>query len=330
MTANHRAAPAGLRLRPYAGEPDLADIVRILNAEAEADELPDRFSVEGLVAEYSHPNDHFDPPRDVTVAEIDGRPVAVANRDWVETTDGYREYRVGGAVDPALYRRGIGRLLAAENERRSRALAAEHGPGRCVLGSWSWDRQVGHAAIAEASGFEPVRRFFYMVRPTLDDVPALPLPDGLEFRPITPELARAVWRADIEAFQDHWGGFDRSDEQLERWLADPSTDLSLWVIAFAGAEVAGGSINVISEVENRLMGQRRGWLASVFTRRPWRRRGLARAAIVRSLELLRERGMTSAGLGVDAENPSGALGLYEALGFEVENRATAWRKAFQP
>ena len=37
--------------------------------------------------------------------------------------------------------------------------------------------------------------------------------------------------------------------------------------------------------------------------------------------------MTTAGLGVDADNPSGALGLYEDMGFEVDFRSTAWRKA---
>jgi ribosomal protein S18 acetylase RimI-like enzyme len=36
--------------------------------------------------------------------------------------------------------------------------------------------------------------------------------------------------------------------------------------------------------------------------------------------------MTEAMLGVDSENPNGALGLYEGLGFEVESRAGAYRK----
>ena len=71
---------------------------------------------------------------------------------------------------------------------------------------------------------------------------------------------------------------------------------------------------------------RRGWLQSVFTRRPWRRRGLATALIARSLVVLRERGQTSAALGVDADNPSGALGLYEGLGFAVDQRAIALAK----
>jgi ribosomal protein S18 acetylase RimI-like enzyme len=138
-----------------------------------------------------------------------------------------------------------------------------------------------------------------------------------------------VWDADIEAFQDHWGGFDHSEEQLQRWLSSPSNDLSLWLVAFDGDEIAGGVINSIDAQQNEAMGFRRGWLSSVFTRRAWRRRGVARALIARSLLLHRERGMTSAALGVDADNPSGALGLYEGVGFAVNYRATAWRKDFR-
>ena len=41
---------------------------------------------------------------------------------------------------------------------------------------------------------------------------------------------------------------------------------------------------------------------------------------------LRRRGMDSIALGVDAENSSGALGLYEGLGFRVDERAAAYRK----
>ncbi|MGH2445029.1 MAG: GNAT family N-acetyltransferase [Candidatus Limnocylindria bacterium] len=85
-------------------------------------------------------------------------------------------------------------------------------------------------------------------------------------------------------------------------------------------------LNAIYAEENEALGVRRGWLDTVFTRRPWRRRGLARALIVRSLHVLRQRGMSGAVLGVDAENPSGALGLYESTGFGVSEKSTAWRK----
>ena len=39
--------------------------------------------------------------------------------------------------------------------------------------------------------------------------------------------------------------------------------------------------------------------------------------------------MTSAWLGVDAENPTGALRLYEKAGFVVDTRAAAYRKLME-
>jgi ribosomal protein S18 acetylase RimI-like enzyme len=116
---------------------------------------------------------------------------------------------------------------------------------------------------------------------------------------------------------------------MRRFLESPDADPSLWLVAWDGDEVAGGVFNGIYREQNEALGIRRGWLDSVFTRRPWRRRGLARALIFRSLLLFRERGMTSAALGVDADNPMGALGLYEDAGFAVAERFTAYRKPME-
>jgi mycothiol synthase len=320
---------AGLRLRPYAGEADLADIVRLKNAEAEADGLHYRTNVEEMAAELRHPSPSFDPARDVTIAELDGRIVGLASREVIDTTDGFREHRNDGEVDPAYRRRGIGRALLAENLRRHRELAATDITSRPrIYGSWSWERQAGDIGLLEGAGFQPVRWFFDMVRPNLDDLPEVALPDGLRLEPIDRSRARDVWNADVEAFRDHWGGFDSSEAHLQRWLDNPNTDLSLWVIAYDGDQIAGGVLNAIDPEQNAALGQQRGWLSSVFTRRPWRRRGLATALIACSLAIHRERGMTSAALGVDGDNPSGAFGLYERLGFEVDSRATAWRMDF--
>ena len=166
-----------------------------------------------------------------------------------------------------------------------------------------------------------------MVRPDLVDLPGEPsLPDGLELRPATPDQNLTIWRANREAFRDHWGGSDESEAGMRRYIESPDFDPSLWLVAWDGGEIAGGVLNKIHAEQNEALGLRRGWLDSVFTRRPWRRRGLARALIVRSLYLLRDRGMTSAALGVDADNQNGALGLYESAGFAVDDRFAAWRK----
>ena len=72
---------------------------------------------------------------------------------------------------------------------------------------------------------------------------------------------------------------------------------------------------------------KRGWLEHISVRRPWRRRGLARAISAMAMRRVRDAGMEDAMLGVDSENPTGALGLYEDLGFEVFSRATAYEQS---
>ena len=324
-------APDGLVIRPFDGEADVPEIVRISNAESAADRIEERWSVDSIAAWFGHPTDQFDARRDVMLVELDGRIVAGGGVDWVDTRDGmHREFRHWGVVDPELRGRGIGSALLAAQARHAATLAADRALGERtpVLGSFASVGRPGEDLLRD-HGYEPARWFFDMVRPTLADVAVPPMPDGIELRPVTPDQHETIWRANREAFRDHWGGSDESLDAMRRVLADPDTDTDLWLIAWDADEVAGGVWNEIRPGENEELGLLRGWLSSVFTRRPWRRRGLAAALIGRSLELLRERGMTSAGLGVDADNPSGALGLYEVAGFEVHERFTAWRRPLE-
>lgn len=319
-----------LRVRSYLGTADVPEIARIVNAASAADRVTEVWTEEALGSWFGHASDHFDPARDVVLAELEGRVVATGRVEWVDTRDGRdREYRVSGSVDPELRGRGIGSALLATLEDRARSLAATHAPDRArVLAGFAPEGRPGEALLREV-GYETARWFIDMLRPTLDDIVEPPLPEGLEIRPVTPDQHVTIWRANREAFHDHWGGSDESIEQLQRILGDPDTDPSRWLIAWDGDEVAGGVWNEIYPAENAAYGVRRGWIDSVFTRRPWRQRGLASALVGRSLTLLRDRGMTSAALGVDADNPTGALGLYQAAGFGVHDRFVALRKTME-
>ena len=323
--------PAGLELRPYQGEPDLGAMVRIFTAANEVDGIEERVSVEGLRNWVEHPSPHFDPAADIVLALVDGEVAGYGWTSWVDTTDGLREYATRGHVHPASRRRGVGSAILGHNEARLRRLAASHDSGRPrVFTAFAPERRPGAVALLLGAGYQPVRYFFDMVRPTLDDIAVPALPEGLEIRPITERAqVRALFDADVEAFADHWGGFDASDSQFESWLTDPDFDPSLFLVAFDGDEIAGAVTNIINRHENEALGRDRGLLDSVFTRRRWRGRGLAGALVARSLLLLRERGMTSAWLGVDADNPTGALGVYERAGFEVDLRSTAYRKPLE-
>ncbi len=335
MTTDAAAAAAdtipGLVVRAYAGEADNAELVRIQNAEYEADGIRGRISVPEVDAWLRHPSEQFDGVRDLRIAELDGNAVAFEWTDWVDTTDGLREYRTRGFVDPAARRRGIGGVLFADGVRRLRAVAAGHVTQRPkVLGTFTVDKSVGAPMLVARFGLQPARYFFDMERSLIRDLPDVPpLPEGIEVRSVGPDDGPAIWRADHDAFRDHWGGFDASEASYRRWVDSPEFDPALFVVAYDGDDIAAAVLNAIYPQENEELGIKRAWLDSVFTRRAWRRRGLARALIVRSLHLLRERGMEIAALGVDAENPSGALGLYEAVGFSVMDRMTAWRSPME-
>lgn len=330
-SAEPMPAPAGVILRPFAGDEDLRAMVRIFASANEADGIEERTSFEGMANWVGHPSPHFDASRDVVMADAGGETVAYGWASWVDTSDGVREYVTRGYVHGEWRRRGIGTAILRHNEAHLRRLAAGHRTERePVFGAYAPERRVGAVALLESSGYRPVRWFFDMVRPTLDDVEVPPMPEGLELRPVRGRRRlRQLFDADVEAFQDHWGGFDASDASFEQWLADPDYDPELFVVAWDDDEIAGAVVNAIIEHENAALGRKRGLLDSVFVRRPWRGRGVAAALVARSLVLLRERGMTSAWLGVDADNPTGALRLYQKAGFVVDLRSTGYRKPME-
>jgi mycothiol synthase len=188
---------------------------------------------------------------------------------------------------------------------------------------------VAHAArveFATRAGYEPIRYGFQMRRPLELEIADVPLPDGVEVRPVLPEHHRAIWEADVEAFRDHVEPREHDETDYVRFMSDPDLDPSIWQVAWDGDEVAGSVLNGIFPHENAVMGEQFGWLELVSGRRPWRGRGVARALIARSLTVLRDRGMHVAVLGVDADNPNGALQLYEQLGFRPHRRWAMVRK----
>ncbi len=213
-----------------------------------------------------------------------------------------------------------------ENLRRAAERGVAEPVGRSVEArAHVEESQTGHERLLEATGFEPVRWYFDMRRSNLKDVPDAPLPDGLVFRPVSEDLHRAIWDADNEAFLDHWQPRVRTDEEFASLFAAADLDTSLWVVAWDRDQIAGVVQAWIWKDENAQLGVQRGWLEHISVRRPWRRRGLGQAITAEALRRLRAAGMQEAMLGVDAESPTGALRLYEGLGFQVFSRSTAYR-----
>lgn len=319
----------GLRFRRFAGPDDYEAVAAAARAANGHDGVPWMPDAANVRTELEHTAD-FEPRRDLILAEVDGEAVAFGQVIH-QVRDGLAVYTSFGAVRPEWRRRGLGRAILAHNEAHARALAEmfDDAGGR-VLGAWADEQEGGARALLEAAGYEPVRYYFLMRRPHLEDIPDAPLPAGLEIRPVQPEHHRAIFEADSEAFRDHWGHREPTEADFERMFASPDLDTGLWVVAWDGDEVVGSVQTMIWRSENEALGVRRGWLEHISVRRPWRRRGVARAIIAEALRRLRGAGMEEAMLGVDAENPTGALQLYEVLGFEVHDRGATYRKAWEP
>jgi ribosomal protein S18 acetylase RimI-like enzyme len=251
---------------------------------------------------------------------------------WLQELGGQRVYRQIVFLRPQWRGKGIRRAVLRHNERRMRQIAEGHPEdGPRTLETWAWDTEVAWASLLQDEGYEAVRYGFSMVRPDLEEIPDLPLPEGLEVRPVGPEQVAAVWDAAREAFRDHWGYSedDWSLEDLKEWQESPTYEPELWRVAWAGDEVAGMVLSFIDQEENAEYGRLRGYTETICVRRPWRRQGLARALIARSFLAIKERGMTEAALGVDAENTNGALQLYKGMGFGVVKQHTTYRKGMR-
>lgn len=309
---------------------DIPDLVRLWNEMFAADGLNERRGIEQFTALYARVTPSQDPCADVIVAELEGTAVGYARHHWVDTADGVREHRVWIFAGPD-YRGGTAERLQDAADQRARAVAIAQGPidRPRMLGAWASDRQAWRIRMLEARGFHAERWTFEMERPTLDDIHVPGTPAGIELRRADPASLRRLWDASGEAFEDHWGGIDRSDAGFDVWRSEPYTDPGLFVVAWDGDQLAGGVMPIVNAAENRELGVNRGWMMSVFVRRSWRRRGLGASLVGAALTRLRERGLSSAVLTVDADNPTGAVGLYERAGFAVSGREISYRRPME-
>ena len=316
----------GLRFRRFRGKEDFPQMVEVFNAVHLADGLDDTRTVEEMEKAYANLR-NSDPDKDIVMVEVDGKIVGYKRVEWWAELDGTHIYAHFGFIAPEWRGKGIGTALFRHSEARIREIAAEQpGDFKRLIETWAYDSQPGLANIIAREGYEGVRYGFEMVRPNLDNIPGAPMPEGLEIRPVQPEHYRAIWEAEVEAFRDHWGMEETQEGDYERWLQQTPFEPELWKVGWDGDQVAGMVRNFVNREFNDRHNRKRAYTEYISTRRPWRRRGLARALIAESLRMQKEMGFEESALSVDAENPSGALELYKSMGFEVIRRNTSYRK----
>lgn len=224
-----------------------------------------------------------------------------------------------GGVDPFWRGRGIGRAILAWMEGRGRQKLAESGkdlPARLAV--MVEEKARDHRRLYAAAGFSPIRWYTTMRRDLSAPLPEVQTPPGIVIEPWREEVDDAVRQAHNEAFADHWGSEPQSPDSWTEHQAHFAPEWSLVAIdeAGEGREVAGYLLSARYEHDWPALGYSCGYTDVLGVRRPWRSNGLAALLLVRAMAGYRESGMDYACLRVDTANPSGAVGLYERLGYE--------------
>jgi mycothiol synthase len=325
----------GITLRGFKGETDYPKILQVYLASASHDGLEPSSDLGDIANQYAHLH-HCQPETDMLLAEVDGQAIAYCRVWWeLEGSGNWVGFELGHVL-PEWRGRGIGTTLLNFSEWRLQEIATglkqsgQLSPeASCTLDNFVKDSEVEKARLLERHGYQAVRHTYDMVRPDLENIPDLPLPPGVEVRPATMDHLHQIWEASNEAFRDHWGYIPDPWEVFEQMISNPDFDPSLWRVAWEGDQVAGMVLSFINKDENDRYGRKRGYTENICVRRPWRKQGLAKALIARSLEAIKERGMQEAALGVDTENISGALNLYHSMGYQEVKRASICRKRLQ-
>ncbi|MDA8436212.1 MAG: GNAT family N-acetyltransferase [Actinomycetales bacterium] len=251
--------------------------------------------------------------RDAAFLAFDGdEPVGLC---WVEADTTARDTFVDVFAPPglrALEVRDLGLARGVEVAHRHRDAAPEPGPWTVRSGAWTADED--YAAVILAHGFTPVRRFYRMrIESASPLVPATapPLPDGVALVVSDDEATRRrICAVDNEAFLDHWHFVPREYDEWWGHMSSGSTrdPDGWWLLTVDGTDAA---ICLLDESRADIGD---GYVSILGVRKEFRGRGLARMLLQRAFVHYRDIGRAGTQLGVDAENTTGAVRLYESVG----------------
>jgi ribosomal protein S18 acetylase RimI-like enzyme len=132
------------------------------------------------------------------------------------------------------------------------------------------------------------------------------------------------------AFMDHWGSTPTNEEGWEQLVHGSTANLDQ---SFFALDQSGVIIGILLshryESDDETLGKRIGWIDKLATLAEHRGKAVAKSLITHSLAAYRRDGLTHAALDVDTENPTGAYGLYTAVGFSTFRGSVTYERKVQ-
>jgi mycothiol synthase len=282
-----------------------------------------------LLDDFGNPDHDF--PRG-SMGAFSGGAMAAFGTVRVRTeADPVHEMRYWGGVHPDWRQRGLGGRLLGWAEDAAVRLHQEHFPGRPLsLSGSSLTHNPDAGALYAARGYQAVRWFQVMTRDLKTPLPAAQVAPDVRVVPFSPEVSEDARGIRNEAFADHWGSTQTSAQAWAHHVTGGTFRPGFSFVAYIGQAAAGFVLSEEYEGYNEAIGGRDLFIGLVGTRRAARGRGIASALLVRALAAAREAGFSSGSLVVDADSPTGAVGLYERVGFTVKHTSITQAKPLLP
>lgn len=321
--------PAGLTAAPLTPA-DVTDAAALLAVAEAVDDTGEHWSAEDLTEWWV--NDLVDLGHDgLAVRTTGGELVAWATVLGLPTFREAFRITLEARVHPAWRGRGIGRAVLGWQLARGREVhVARHPAAPAVLDVLVPTSMRSLEALLRRAGLREERWYFHMQRP-LTGLPAVPDVGGIELVPFGWDRDEEVRRAHNACFTEHHGTAERDEATWQTlFTGQRSFRPDLSVLALADGAVAGYALGYVYEADSLATGVEEVYLGQIGVLPAARGRGVASAVIAAVLGAAAESGCGRAGLQVDSGNVTGALRLYESLGFRTVRRQITWSLALPP
>ena len=295
-----------MTIRP-ARKDDLDRTAEMLNQHARGLYGVDDLVPGDLLQYWESPDVEF--PADVLVAERSGGEISGYADVGVQGEQVWLDLR---ATAPDA----LPGLLEAIEER-----AAAKKPDAKLMGFTS-EADAPLRDVYDGAGYRVFRHSFRMLIELDEQLPEPEWPEGFTVRTMHEGDERRVYDAQMSSFADTWMFSPEPHNVWRHWLVEePSFDPSLWFLAEKGDELAGIVIARAPENEPGV-----GFVRILGVIPEHRQQGLAQALLRHTFREFASRGFHAVALGVDAENPTGAVRVYERAGMHVERTSLIYEK----
>ena len=320
------ALPEGLIARPLAAD-DVAAVAALVAASEQVDDTGEYPDAEDLTEWWTGWGMDFG--RDgVAVTDGSGLVVAFAAAMSPRNLRGSHNVYLEGRVRPDQRGKGIGRaLLGWQLERGAEIHAERHpeAPGALIVPVP--EAMTSLESLVERAGLTAERWYWQMQRP-LADLPEPQAVPGVELVPFAWERDDEIRRAHNAAFTEHHGSAERDPAAWQAlFTGQRAFRPELSVLAVEDDALVGYVLAYVYEADCAATGVRETHLGQIGVLPRVRGRGVASALIAAALRTGADNGCERAGLEVDADNVTGALRLYEKLGFATTRLRTSWSRS---